>query len=104
MIDLKQKEFAEWQKKNFGGGELSDMIHGMSEEVGEMAHAYLKGKQRIRNYTPEKARDEMADSFADCMVFGIQAMIALGLDAEAVLNMVFRDVLSRNFKENQNGK
>lgn len=100
MIDLHQKEFQEWQEYNFGKGEISDMIHGMSEEIGEMNHAYLKGKNKIRGMTPELAKEKMADAFADTVVFGIQAMTALGLNAEDVLNKTFKEVLSRDWKNN----
>lgn len=103
MIDLKQKELAEWQKYNFGVGELSDMIHGMSEEIGEMNHWYLKSKQGIRGATEDNAKWKMADAFGDVIVYGIQAMTALGLDAEKVLDMVFTEVLARDWKKNPNG-
>ena len=88
-FSLRQKEFADWQEYNFGKGEVSDMIHGMSEEIGEMSHAYLKSKNKIRGMTPEMAKEKMADAFADTVTFGIQAMTALGLNAEEVLNKTF---------------
>lgn len=104
MIDLKQKEFAAWQEHNFGKGiGVSDMIHGMAEEVGEMAHWYLKGKQGIRGATPELAKEKMADAFCDTVVFGLQAMTALGLDAEEELRKVFKEVLARDWTKNPNG-
>jgi NTP pyrophosphatase (non-canonical NTP hydrolase) len=103
MIDLKQKEFQVWQEHNFGKGELSDMIHGMAEEVGEMSHAYLKSKNKIRGMTPELAKEKMADAFADTVVFGLQAMTALGLNAEEVLNKTFKEVLARDWKNNPEG-
>jgi NTP pyrophosphatase (non-canonical NTP hydrolase) len=104
MISLRQKEFAKWQKDNFGEGSTSDMIHGMSEEVGEMNHAYLKSKQGIRNVTNEKAKEDMADAFGDIVVYGIQCMESLGLDAEEVLKEVFDKVLKRNWKLNPSGQ
>jgi NTP pyrophosphatase (non-canonical NTP hydrolase) len=79
------------------------MIHGMSEEVGEMNHWYLKGKQKIRGVTPEIAKEKMADAFADTVVFGIQAMTCLGLDAEKVLKEVFDEVLKRDWVDNPEG-
>ena len=103
MIDLRQQEFRDWQAHNFGGGELSDMIHGMSEEIGEMNHWYLKGKQGIRGATPEIAKEKMADAFGDVVVYGIQAMSCLDLDAEEVLRQVFNEVFTRDWKENSAG-
>lgn len=103
MIDLKQKEFKDWQIRNFGAPELSDMIHGMAEEVGEMAHWYLKGKQGIRGANEQTAREKMADAFGDTVVFGLQAMSCMGLDAEQVLRGVFDEVLARDWKKNPTG-
>lgn len=103
MIDLRQKEFAAWQRRNFGTPELSDMIHGMAEEVGELNHWYLKGKQGIRGANEEIAREKMADAFADTVVFGLQAMTCLGLDADEVLNKTFDEVLARDWKNNPDG-
>jgi NTP pyrophosphatase (non-canonical NTP hydrolase) len=104
MISLKQKEFAEWQQRNFGKPDVSDMIHGMCEEVGEMSHWYLKGKQRIRGANEQIANEKIADAFGDTVVFGIQAMTAIGLDAEQVLQKVFTEVLARNWKDNPTGE
>jgi NTP pyrophosphatase (non-canonical NTP hydrolase) len=100
MIDLRQKELQYWQLNNFGECDecdLSDMIHGMSEEVGEMNYWYLKGKQKIHGITASVAKEKMADAFGDIVVFGIQAMNTLGLDAEDVLRKVFNEVLSREW-------
>jgi len=96
-FSLKQKEFADWQKHNFGSPEISDMIHGVAEEAGEMAHWYLKGKQGIRGATMESAKDQIADAFVDATVFGLQAMTCLGLDAEQVFAKVTTEVLKRDF-------
>ena len=98
MINLKQKEFKEWQERNFGETDISDMIHGCAEEAGEMAHWYLKGKQKIKGVTAPKAKEEIADAFGDMVVFGIQAMTGLNLNAEDVLRKVFDEVLKRNYK------
>ena len=105
MINLSnyQTRFQEWQKRNFGGCELSDMIHGMSEEVGEMNHWYLKSKQGIRGVTSEEAKHKMADAFVDTVVFGMQAMTALGVDVEGTLTRTFEEVLKRDWLNNPDG-
>ena len=46
MIDLKQKELRAWQESNFGTHE-DDVLKcalGMAEEVGEVGHHVLKGR------------------------------------------------------------
>ena len=69
------------------------MIHGMSEEIGEMAHWYLKSKQGIRGVVASQAKEQMADAFADTVIFGIQAMTALNLNAEDVIRKTLEIVL-----------
>lgn len=96
MIDLHQKELAERQKEYFGESNLSDMIHGMSEEIGEFNHWYLKSKQKI--VTSDKALAEMADAFGDMVIFGTQAMSSLNLNAEMVLERIINEVLNRDWR------
>jgi NTP pyrophosphatase (non-canonical NTP hydrolase) len=103
MINLKQKEFANWQKYNFGETDIHEMILGVCEEAGEMAHWYLKGKQNIRGANESITKEKIADAFGDVVVFGIQAMTCIGMDAEEVLKKVFDEVLARNWKENPTG-
>lgn len=102
-FSLRQKDFAEWQRQNFGGCTIEEMCLGMAEEVGEMAHWILKSKQGIRGATPEQAKEKIADAFADTLVFGLQAMTCIGMDAEEVFTKVAKEVLARNWKENPNG-
>lgn len=92
-----------WKQYNFGGTEVADMMLGMSEEVGEMAHWYLKGKQGIRGITTSQAKEKMADAFADTVIFGIQAMSGIGLNAEDILEKVLVEVLARDWKNNPDG-
>lgn len=97
MVNLRQKDLAEWQKRNFGtktnGSEWQYM--GMVEEVGELGHALLKKKQGIRNMTHE----DVADAFADTVIFGIQVMTAEGIDAEKAIEKTINEVLKRDWKK-----
>jgi len=104
-FSLCQKELAGWQLYNFGQGEIADMVMGMAEEVGELAHWVLKRKQRIReaaNGGDFKA--EIADAFADVVIFGIQVMTCEGIDAEQAIRDTIIEVLARDFKKNPSGK
>jgi hypothetical protein len=47
--------------------------------------------------TASKAKEEIADAFGDAVVFGIQVMTALNLNAEDVLHKVFDEVLTRDY-------
>lgn len=43
-----QAESHEWRKRNFGEYTPEDSLIGALEELGELAHANLKGRQKIR--------------------------------------------------------
>ena len=104
MIDLKQNELAEWQLRNFGSPKPSDMIIGMTEELGELAHYFLKGSHGIREAANgNDVTDKISDAFGDVVVFGIQLMTCLGLDAEEELEKVLNEVLQRDFVSNPSG-
>lgn len=104
-FSLKQRELNEWQKKNFGVSQVEDMVLGMAEEVGELAHWILKRKQGIREASNGgDCKEEIADAFADVVVFGIQAMSYEGIDAEKAFSNTVKEVLARDFVNNPSGK
>jgi len=111
MIDLKQQALFEWAKRNFGelnapNGSLntSNEIHGMQEELGELSHAYLKRAQRIRDAADgSDMKDEIADAFADVVIFGLNAMSCEGIDAEEVLQATIAKVLQRDWINDPEG-
>ena len=105
MIYLSQENLNEWQQKNFGESSTEDMVLGMAEEVGELAHWILKRKQGIREAANGgDFKDEIGDAFADVVIFGIQAMSHEGIDAEAVLKKTIAEVLQRDFVINPTGE
>lgn len=63
-----QKEQAEWSLRNFGPHPVEHPLLGMIEELGELAHAHLKGLQGIR-HTPEEILAMKKDACADFMIF-----------------------------------
>ena len=105
MVYLRQNELNNWQKRNFGVSQVEDMVLGMAEEVGELAHLVLKRKQGIREASRGgDFKDEIADAFADAVVFGIQAMSLEGIDAGEALKKTIDEVLKRDFVNNPSGK
>jgi len=107
MIDLKQKELYDWQKRNFGISEddASRCSLGMAEEVGEVCHHVLRGLQKIREGVNGINKIEIADGIADTLIYGIQLMTALGLNAEEEITKVIETVLKRDWKANpKNGE
>lgn len=106
MIDLKQKELDKWQAKNFGR-HTDDALKcalGMAEEVGEVCHHVLKGTQRIRGGVNGINCDEVADGVADVLIYGIQLLSLIGVDAESEIQGVIDKVLTRDWKSNPTGK
>jgi len=118
MIDLRQAKLKQWQDLNFpreryqamDKEELIDMILllqfalGMSEEVGEVSHAILKGCQRIREGQGGIDKDLVIDGVTDTLVFGVQALSQLGVeDAEAGISKTIDEVLQRDWLANPGG-
>ena len=70
MLTLKQlqEEMIPWQAHNFPNRTAREPLLGLVEELGELAHAQLKGAQSIR-YTAEEIRAKKADAVADIIVF-----------------------------------
>ena len=67
-FDLIQHLAADWQKKNFGEPIPHQALLGLSEEVGELCHAHLKGEQKI-SHTPEKVVHMKKDAVGDIVIF-----------------------------------
>lgn len=63
-----QDEQKEWSMRNFGPHPAEHPMLGMIEELGELAHAHLKGLQGIR-HTPEEILEMKKDACADFMIF-----------------------------------
>lgn len=112
MIDLKQKELKAWQDRNFDNKDLEAMskpdlialIHklqmalGIVEEAGEIAHHVLKGSQHIRGGLKGIDKEQVADGVADNLIFGMQLLSSLDVDAEKEIEKVIDCVLQRDWK------
>lgn len=101
MISLRQKELSEWQKRNFGehDDDILRVALGMAEEVGETCHQILKGVQKIRDGYAGIGTDEAADGVADTMIYGIQLLSLLNVNAEQVLSDTIEKILARDWKK-----
>ena len=63
-LDDLQDEVAEWSRRNFPNNTPIEPLLGLMEELGELAHAHLKGQQGIRHTADEieyKKRDALGD-------------------------------------------
>lgn len=70
QIDRLGKEILEWSTKNFITSEkdTDNPLFGIAEEIGELCHAHLKGKQGIR-HTPQEIEILKKDAIADTMIY-----------------------------------
>lgn len=93
-----QAQLALWQEQNFGKQPIERMVLGAAEEVGELAHATLKGLQGIRGMDDEAVRVKGGDSIADATIYLMQAATALRLDFWTLIRLTATKVLSRNWK------
>jgi len=118
MIDLKQKQLKEWQERNFPRSryesmtkdQLIDLILplqmalGMCEEVGEVAHAVLKGSQNIREGVKGIDKEAVFDGCGDVNIFATQLLSSLNMSVEQAYSITIHYILKRDWINNpENG-
>ena len=98
MFDLKkfQAEHKAWIDYNFPGREPYYHLLGAVEEVGELAHAHLKMKERIRG-TEAEHMAAAADAVADAIIFLAGYCSDMGFDLEQILSETWAKVRERDF-------
>lgn len=72
-----EEEIARWIKHNFPDQESYQALLGVSEEVGELCHAHLKGSQGIRGDAAQH-RAEARDAIGDIIIYLIGYCLAEG--------------------------
>lgn len=98
LSDL-QSERDEWIKHNFPDDELVDSILGATEEIGELSHAYLKNKQKIRGGSDDAASEiAMADAVADCVIYLAGVCSHLGIDFGTIVRDTWEEVRKRDWQ------
>ena len=111
MIDLKQKELYAWQQRNFPTTDLEKLSKdeliriivilqvtvGIVEEVGEVSHHILKGTQGIRDRVNGIDGAEVADGICDGLIYGLQLLSLLQIDAEGEFGKVIKEILVRDW-------
>lgn len=97
MIRQLQQEHFRWQKKNFDNVVVEDMILGVVEELGELAHSILKEKQKVRMHEDheEKAKDAVGDIF----IFLTGVCNRKGWDLQTIIEDVWKEVSSRDWRQ-----
>lgn len=98
-----QREHAEWATRNFGPGKpdshLASML-GVMEEVGELAHSVLKGRQGIRG-TAQEHRAAAEDAVGDIVVFLSDFCTRYDIDFQYAIEKTWAQVKQRDWTKNK---
>lgn len=100
-ISVCQEELHDWRMKNFPECTPEDQFMGMVEEMGEMAHAWLKHKQGIRSYAGGATAKEpiaIKDAIADLTIFMMGFCSLMGWDLELIVEATaYNEVMKRDW-------
>lgn len=91
-----QQEVEDWTGTNFPQAEATDILLGVVEEVGEMAHAHLKKKQEIRG-DGRLHQMEIIDAIGDVIVYLTHYSILMGINLEEAIDTTWRTVRERDW-------
>jgi NTP pyrophosphatase (non-canonical NTP hydrolase) len=95
-----QRELHEWRQNNFPGTSTAgDQFMGMVEEMGELAHAMLKQRQRIRG-SFEEHEAAQKDAIADLTIFMMGFCSAKGWNFQRVVEDTANDIMRRDWAVN----
>ena len=99
-MDLRklQAEQDVWSNRNFKNKKPYQPILGAAEEVGELAHAYLKMEQGIRG-TREEHVAAMRDAVGDTCVFLMDLCNQMGWQMDEIIQETWDHVKKRNWTE-----
>jgi len=91
-----QETMRPWYDYNFPNTETWEPILGALEELGELAHAHLKGNQGIR-HTSDEIAAKKKDAIGDVIVFLIHYSILNGWELQDLLETVVAEVVKRDW-------
>lgn len=97
-----QEDQREWVRHNFGDRPAWHPLLGVQEEVGELAHAFLKREQGIRG-TKQEHDEAIRDAVADIVIFLMDFCSASGIDLEAQVAATWEQVRLRDWRKDPAG-
>lgn len=93
-----QAEHAEWMRRNFGDDmEPWRPLLGLMEELGEIAHAFLKRRDGIRLSEDHLAK--MRDGAGDLVIFLAGFATTMGFDLEGAVAETWAKVKRRDWRK-----
>jgi NTP pyrophosphatase (non-canonical NTP hydrolase) len=101
LLTLKelQEESGKWRDHNFPGYTAEEQLIGAMEELGELSHAYLKGKQGIR--TDEDHKEAEFDAIGDIQVYLAGYCTKRGLSFQDAMEYAWAQVKNRDWQKNR---
>ncbi len=102
-MDIKgfQSDHKRWLNANFPNVEPWEALAGMTEEVGELAHAHLKGFNKIRGLVDEgNITAKKADALGDLFIYMASYCNTNDLDLEECIVAAWDEVRRRNWRLN----
>jgi NTP pyrophosphatase (non-canonical NTP hydrolase) len=102
-VDIQQfqRDQKKWLQSNFPDAEPWEALAGMTEEVGELAHAHLKGFNKIRGLTNEaEIAAKKADAIGDLFIYAASYCNTNDLDLEECIVAAWAEVQRRNWRLN----
>lgn len=93
-----QEEIGKWADKNFKDRFTYQPLLGAVEEIGELAHAYLKQDQGIR--TNEDHIENKMDAVGDIVIYLIDYCNTEGFDFSDILYGTWDSVQQRDWNSN----
>ena len=95
LIDL-QDRLHKWRRANFPGADHAQQFEGMVEELGELAKARLKRKQRIRG-TIQQHEEREQDALGDLLIYALGYASYRGWNLGLVLEKTADQVMKRDW-------
>lgn len=89
-----------WLYKNFQETSCEDQILVLMEEVGELCHAVIKTKQKIRGYDEVNSIHEIKDSVGDIFISLCNFCNARGLNITDCIYLAYNNVINRDWQKN----
>ena len=95
-IQQLQNDHRLWLLHNFPNYRQHDALLGLTEELGELAHAHLKSQQAIRG-TLEEHRLAAADAIGDIVIYLISYCNTNGFDLSKCIRDAWSEVKERDW-------
>ena len=94
-----QEENRIWADRNFPNANIWEPLLGVSEEVGELHHAFLKHHQGIR--LEENHLAKMEDAVGDIVIYLMDFCNRSGLDLQDCIERAWTEVKDRDWNHHR---